>query len=418
VPFGLDLPYWVEDEQFDFDHHIHRVAVPSPGDDRALAETAAYLYSRHLDRSRPLWEAWFIEGLADGRYAMLQKMHHCMMDGEGAARLSAALLDFEPGAGPAQVDPAIAGARPGEVPEWWRESVTAALRLNSLPVRFGWEAYAALRHSLWQRLTGRARPGQKAAAPLTSFNADIGSDRGFVFGSLPLADIKKVRKHYDATVNDVLLALVGASLRNYLLQRDELPERSLRSSIAVSLRTADDDDFSNRITTAAVTLATDLDDPGERLRVITRDAREAKERAHHNRGKGLLEIVGMLPPLAVGAVINLAPPDQIIKAVGVNVIVSSIRGSDRPAYIGGARIDAMYPISIISPGGGINVTCISYTGNVDFGITIDPDLVPEPWTLIDGLHGALADYLKLVSPARRRKKSARAGPRRGKQTRR
>jgi len=414
VPLGLDLPYWVEDDHFSYDHHIHRVGVPSPGDDRALAETAAHLYSRHLDRHRPLWEAWFIEGLADGRYAMLYKMHHCMMDGEGAAKLSASLMDYEPDAEPGQVDPAIADARPGEVPEWWRESIHAAVRLNSLPLRIGWEAYGALRHSLWQRLTGHSRTENKApSAPLASFNADIGRDRGYVFGSLSLADIKQVKSHYDVTVNDVILALVGSSLRSYLLQWDELPVRSLRSSIAVSLRTEGDDDFSNRITTAAVTLATDLDDPGERLRAIARDTREAKERAHRGSGNGLLEIVGMLPPLAVGAILNLAPPDQVIKTVGVNVIVSTVRGTNRLAYIGGALITDMYPLSIISPGGGINVTSISYADKVEFGITIDPNLVPEPWTIIDGLHSALADYLTLVTPRPRQpKRTARAARKR------
>jgi len=415
VPLGLDLPYWVEDEDFDFDHHVHHIGVPSPGDDRALAEIAAHLYSRHLDRNRPLWEAWFIEGLADGRYAMLYKMHHCMMDGEGAAKLSASLMDYEPDAKPAQVDPVIADARPGEVPEWWRESITAAVRLNSLPIRIGWEAYDALRHQLWQRLSGRAGPGREPShAPLAPFNADIGRDRGYVFGSLSLADIKRVKSHYDVTVNDVILALVGSSLRSYLFRRGELPVRSLRSSIAVSLRTEEDDDFSNRITTESVTLATDLGDPEERLRVIAGETRAAKERAHRDHGKGLLEIIGMLPPLAVGAIVNLAPPDQVIKTVGVNVIVSTVRGTDRPAYIGGALITDMYPMSIISPGGGINVTSISYAGKVEFGITIDPNLVPEPWTLIDGLHGALADYTKRVTPAggRRRKKPARAKRRR------
>jgi len=337
-----------------------------------------------------------------------------MMDGEGAAKLSASLMDYEPDAEPGQVDPAIADARPGEVPEWWRESIHAAVRLNSLPLRIGWEAYGALRHSLWQRLTGHSRTENKApSAPLASFNADIGRDRGYVFGSLSLADIKQVKSHYDVTVNDVILALVGSSLRSYLLQWDELPVRSLRSSIAVSLRTEGDDDFSNRITTAAVTLATDLDDPGERLRAIARDTREAKERAHRGSGNGLLEIVGMLPPLAVGAILNLAPPDQVIKTVGVNVIVSTVRGTNRLAYIGGARITDMYPLSIISPGGGINVTSISYAGKVEFGITIDPTLVPEPWTIIDGLHSALADYLALVTPRPRRpKRTARAARKR------
>ena len=108
VALGLDLPYWVEDENFSFDHHIRRIAVPAPGDEKALAEVVSYLYCRHLDRNRPLWETWFIEGLADGQYALVQKLHHCMMDGEGASKLSAAMCDLEPDAAPREVPPAIA----------------------------------------------------------------------------------------------------------------------------------------------------------------------------------------------------------------------------------------------------------------------------------------------------------------------
>ena len=120
VPMGLDLPYWVEDENFDYDNHFRRIAVPAPGDRQALSEVVALLYSRHLDRRRPLWEFWFIEGLEGGRCALLQKLHHCMMDGQGASKLGAMLCDFEPDGEPRPVEAGIAGARAGSVPAFWR----------------------------------------------------------------------------------------------------------------------------------------------------------------------------------------------------------------------------------------------------------------------------------------------------------
>src|SRR3990172_2528307 len=190
VPLGLDLPYWVEDETFSFDHHIRRIAVPSPGDRKALGEVVSYLYSRHLDRSRPLWETWFIEGLADGQYGLFTKLHHCMMDGQGASKLGQVICDFEPDAAPREVDPAIAEARPGETPELWRELLNAALNLAGLPFRASREILDAVRRELRQRMTHYGRSQERPPIPTATFNCEIGSERGFVFGSLPLADVK------------------------------------------------------------------------------------------------------------------------------------------------------------------------------------------------------------------------------------
>lgn len=408
VPLGLDLPYWVEDENFDLDHHIRRVAVPAPGDDRALAELVSYLYCRHLDRKRPLWELWFIEGLADGKYAFLQKLHHCMMDGEGATRLTEAMWDFEPRATPQKVPPSIANARPGEVPERWRQSLNTALHLSRTPVRIGQEVYDAVRHTLGRRLARGGRAGEKPTAPQTSFNGDVSGDRALVFGSLPMADIKAVKAQFGATVNDVILAVVSGSLRDYLLARGELPAKPLRTSIAVSLRTDQDEEFGNRVTVASVTLATDLADPAERLKVIKEDAAWAKDEAHHG-GKGFLEFMQLFPPIVVNALSQITPAEQVPKLAGVNLVVSNVRGSDRPMYVGGALAEAVYPMSIISPGGGLNVTCMSYAGQVHFGLTIEPALVPDPWLLVDGLHRTLAEYRALVGKGDRRRKRAATG---------
>ena len=405
VPLGLDLPYWVQDESFSYDHHIKRIAVPSPGDRNALTELVSYLYARHLDRQRPLWEIWFIEGLADGNYAVFQKQHHCMMDGEGASKLFEVLSDFEPDAPPLIVDPHIEGARPGAVPEPWRMSLNAARRLSGVPVKASREIYEAVRHSVWKRLTRGGKSQERPHAPMTSFNGDISPYRGLVYGELPLAEIKILKDHFGVTVNEVILALVGSSMRDYLLARDELPEDALRTSIAISLRTAEDDEFSNKVTIAAVTLATNIADPVERIRVIAAEAEAVKEEAHSGGNKGVMEFIQILPPVMVNALLNMTPPDKVISMAGVNLVVSSVRGSSRPMYIAGAKMTSMYPMSIITPGGGINVTCVSYAGKFEFGITIEPEKVPEPWTIIDGLHKALADYLALAAgkkPARRK----------------
>jgi diacylglycerol O-acyltransferase / wax synthase len=407
VPLGLDLPYWVEDENFSYDHHIRRIAVPSPGDREALAELVAYLYCRHLDRGRPLWETWFIEGLADGKYAVLQKMHHCMMDGEGAVKMGEIMWDHEPDAPPPEVDPDIADARPGQAPELWQQSFNAARSLSRLPLLASREIYDALRHNLSQRMSRSGTQAEKPMTPNTSFNDNIGSGRGLVYCSLPLADIKVVKSHFEVTVNDVLLALVGGSLRDYLLAQGDLPDESLRTSIPVSLRTEADDNFSNKVTTTEVTLATDIADPVQRLREIARESGAAKLEAHGGGNKGPMEIVGILPPLLVNALIRITPGDRVAGMMGSNVVVSNVRGSPNPMYIGGARMTNLYPMSIIAPGGGINITCGSYADSIHVGVTIEPELVPDPWLIVDGLQKALQEYLAQVGKsAGGRKKTA------------
>ena len=408
VPLGLDLPYWVEDDHFSFDHHIRRIAVPSPGDREALGELVSYLYCKHLDRNRPLWEAWFIEGLADGQYAVVHKMHHCMMDGEGASKLLEILCDFTPDAAPPEIDRAIAEAQAGQVPELWRQSLYAARRLSALPLQATREIYDAVRHGLWQRMSRSDKPSARPSAPVAPFNADISSDRGFVFGSLPLADIRTVKSHFGVTVNDVVLALVSSSLRNYLLLQDQLPDESLRTFIAVSLRTDEDDRFSNKVTSKAVTLATALQDPLERLHAIAGETDLVKKQARGG-GKGFMEIMQILPPLLVNVIAHMTPGDQVASIMGANLMVSSIRGSAKPMYMGGARMCSVYPMSIINPGSGINVTCISYADNFDFGVTIDPEMFPNPWRIIDGLHEALGEYLALVGKRAGRRKVNGAG---------
>ncbi len=407
VPLGLDLPYWVEDEDFSFDRHIRRIAVPSPGDREALGELVSYLYARHLDRNRPLWETWFIEGLPDGQFAMLQKMHHCIIDGEGAAHLGDVMNDLEPDAVARPVDPSISGARPGRAPSVREQSSNLARRYSRLPFEAGRGLLDAVIPGIRRRILRDDPTVKKPPAPLAYFNTQISAQRTFVFGSLPLAEIKAIREHFDVTFNDVVLAVVGGSLRDYLHQRGELPAESLRTSMPVSLRTAEDDEFSNQVTATTVTLATALADPAERLKTIAEESRRAKAEAHAG-AMGFMEVMQILPPVLVNAMMNLTPAESVVQTVGTNLLISSVRGSPRPMYMAGARQSAMYPISIITPGQPINVTCLSYAGQVDVGITLEPALFPDPWELVDGLHTALGAYRSLVTKKTRRARRARA----------
>lgn len=413
VPLGLDLPYWVEDENFDLDNHIRRIGVPSPGDDQALSEVVSHLYCKHLPRDRPLWEFWFIEGLADGKYAFVQKMHHCLADGEGAIQMAGLLWDLEPDPPMVKTNSGDATASAGEVPERWRQSLNSAMGLARMPLRTGREVYAALRQELAGRLSGAEKSRKRPVAPHSCLNTDISADRGFAFRSIPLESVKAIKDCYGVTVNDVVLALVSGGLREYLLARGELPDEALRTSIAISLRTEGDDDFSNRVTVASVTLGTHLADPLARLQAIAEDSALAKEEARQG-GKSVMEFMELFPPVVVKALAKLTPAEQIPKLAGVNLVVSNVRGSDKPMYIGGARADVIYPMSIITPGGGLNVTCMSYRDGIHFGFTVEPQMIPDPWLLVEGLERSLAEYRKLIKKGSPRRKKAPAAKSRAK----
>ncbi len=409
VPMGLDLPYWVADDNFSWDNHFKRIAVPAPGDRQALAEVAGFIYSRHLDRSKPLWEMWYIEGLEGGKVAIMQKTHHCMMDGQGMQKLGELLSDFSPRGKMKAVAPEIAEARPGVIPDPRQVWENTLLRWLGFPLKTGKGLASMLGPQLGKRLKKKRDEEKGPELPRVFFNAEICADRGFVYGTLPLADIKRVKDAFDVTVNDVILGLVSATLRDYLHNYEELPAESLRAAMAVSLRSEEDDSISNKVTSTPVSLATDIADPLERLQAISA-ASDAAKTAARGGGVGMVEVMQSLPPLLVHSMTMTVGPDQAPAMMGANVVVSNVRGSPKPMYIAGARLECMYPISVLTTGIGLNVTCVSYGDGVDFGFTLAPELFRAPWALVDGLEASLAEYLALIpgKPRASRKKNRRS----------
>ena len=393
IPMGLDRPYWVEDPQFSFDHHIKHIALPSPGDKATLCEVVAHLYCKHLDRSRPLWEIWLIEGLEDGKYAYLQKFHHCMMDGEGAFKMIETICDFEPDPRQAKtVDKAISEARAGKVPSYAQSSTTAWRNFARLPGEATRNIVNILRPKVLDQFVWPRKPkDERPLIPPVSFNGPISSDRAMTFVTLPMAQLKTVKEHFGVTLNDVVLALVSSTVRDYLLAHSELPSQPLRTNIPVSLRSGSDDQFSNKVTNTTVTLATDLDDPGERLQTIHAESEQAKAQARGG-SVGMVELFQIMPPILVSTLMESLPEDQGAQMLGANLIVSNVRGSPVPLYIAGARVESMCPMSILTAGLGINFTCISYDQDMDFGIVVEPDLVPNHEDLATGLVKALGQF--------------------------
>jgi diacylglycerol O-acyltransferase / wax synthase len=378
VSGGLDRPYWVENPDFNPENHIRRAAVPAPGDAQALADTASLIFSRHLDRRKPLWEVWFIEGLENGRVAVMLKLHHCMMDGDGALRLMAILCDTEPFPSRSTVKKAIAVHEPGRAPTGMEESFRTALHLLRLPGQTTRNLLELALPAVRKQLAPRKKQAKSAQLTLhPRLNADIGPERGYVYVSLPLSKILRIKKHHGVTVNEVLLAVLGGAMRRYLEQAGDLPRQSLRTSIPVSLRVEGDDSLDNQVTNVPVTLATNQKDPVKRLMAIHRESAKAKKQAKSG-AKGATEIVQAWPPFLVGALINSVSPEQAAQMLRANLILSNVRGPSSPFYVSGARLEAMYPMSVITPGLACNVTCVSYCDQVAVGIVLDPDALPHP----------------------------------------
>lgn len=405
VPMGLDRPYWVEDQNFSYDHHIKHIALPRPGDKETLCEVASHLYAKHLDRDRPLWEMWLIEGLEDGKFAYLQKFHHCMMDGEGAFKMMQIICDFEPNPKKKKtVDKSVSEARAGKVPSTPEQSSKAWQHLSRLPGEAAKNMYDILRPKVLEQFVWPRKPREeRPVVPTASFNGMIGSDRATTFTSLPLAQMKAIKEHFGVSLNDVVLALVGSAVREYLLEYDDLPQEPLRTNIPVSLRSEKDAQLSNKVTNTTVTLATDLEDPAARLQAIHEESELAKARAHGG-AKGIIELFQMMPPILVSSLMESLPADQAPQILGANLVVSNVRGSPASMYIAGAHIDRMYPMSILTAGIGINVTCVSYRECIDFGIIVDPELVPRQEALAEHLEAAFDEYLALCKPVRKRRK--------------
>ncbi len=426
VPFGLDHPYWIEDPDFDLEYHVRHIGLPAPGDDRQLASQVERIIARPLDRSRPLWELYLIEGLENGCVAQLTKIHHSAIDGVSGAEILANLLDLEPT--PRVVDPPDEPWTPDRVPsqmEMLQRGLRAVATKPAKGVRLTIDAInnlPALAKTMGIDLpdTNRLRPFRgrepepmlseaSTRPPRTSFNALIGPHRRFAYGSIPLADLKTAKNAFGVTLNDVVLAMCSSALRQYLVARDELPDDPLIAMVPVSVRTEQQSgEFGNRVANMTTSLHTDIADPVERLRGIHESMSIAKD-THHALPATLLQDIAEFPPPAVAArAARLAARASARRLVDLpyNVVISNVPGPQFPLYGIGAQLVANYPVSTITDGVGLNITVQSYNGNLDVGLVGCRDLVPDIWDILDHVRAAL-DELNAIASAPAAKSSAR-----------
>ncbi len=401
VPFGLDRPRFVEDPDFDIDNHIRRVGVPPPGGPEQLGNLIGDLVGIKLDRHKPLWEFWVVEGLEGGKVAVLAKIHHSIVDGVSGSELATVVMDLEPDPPPVEqpTEPRVADPVPNAL-ELLLHGVGHTL---STPVRTARFVRGSVRQGLkvigFQRRD--APPPIPFQAPRTSFNTELTPHRRFAYTSVPLAEVRAVKDTFGVKVNDVVLALCSGALRGYLEARDELPASPLIAQVPVSLR-ADDDksDVGTKVGAMFASLATHLPHPVERLRAIHESTRGAKEMQKALAAEKLIGISETAPP----ALISLAA--RMYTAAGLdsrtppvmNLVISNVPGPSFPIYCAGAKLEAIYPMGPLLYGTGINITVFSYEDTIDFGLMVCRDVVEDPWVIAEGIARAF-DELVAEIPA-------------------
>ncbi|MCX2754077.1 MULTISPECIES: wax ester/triacylglycerol synthase family O-acyltransferase [unclassified Gordonia (in: high G+C Gram-positive bacteria)] len=397
--FNIDHPVWIEDDDFDIERHVHRVGVPAPGGAREVAELCGHLAGQTLDRGKPLWELWIIEGLADGRVCAMLRMHHAGTDGVTGAEMLAQMCTLTPeppdldaekvgeSAGPSS---RVAMAAGGAVNYFVQRPLAMAKLLpRTLSVPVGWFRRA-------QQDSAMPAPFR---APRTRFNAPITPHRSIAVTQLSLDDVKRVKDHFEVKLNDVVLAMVGGALRTYLLGHDELPDRPLVGMVPVSVHGADEKDLvvegTNKVTGMFTLLSSDEPDPVARLRKQAELSRTSKE--HHAEIDA--NILRSWAQFAPGTTLSTA-----MKIYGdrnwasahppvFNVLVSNVAGPDFPLYFLGARVTGVYPLGPIMHGLGLNITVFSADGNLNIGIVGCTDQTPDPWAIANAFDDEIKQLL-------------------------
>ena len=394
VPLGLDHPVWVRDRDFDIERHVHRLAIPTPGGYDELMQMCAHLASLPLDRSRPLWEMWVIEGYRqDGeeRVVVFVKMHHATVDGVSGANLISHLCSIDPDGEMLSLEPQPHPRDPGRGELLGR----AALGTVARPLTLA----KVLKPSVQMvtRSIGRAREGTAMAAPFsaprTAFNGTITSHRSIAMSDLDLAEIRRIKSATGTTVNDVVLAVSGGALRAYLAERGELPRASLLATVPVSVRESSRRTTgANKVSALFTKLGTDVEDPLERLQMMARRNQHAKE--HHNAisADALQDWAEFAAPRTFGLAVRTHANLRLAERHPVvhNLVISNVPGPPIPLYFLGARIEALCPLGPVFHGAGLNVTVMSSAGRMHVGVIACRESVPDADALVRQFPAELA----------------------------
>ncbi len=413
VPLSLDRPYWIESTDLDIEFHVRHIALPHPGDWRQLMIQVARIHSRPLDRSRPLWEAYVIEGLdkipglPKGSFAIFSKIHHAVIDGQAGAAMLKTMHSPTPAI---RRERKLPPARPERKPQdaellalavvnnLSRVKHLAALTLEGAgnAARMALAGVARLRASAAEGAADA--PGAGLKRPVTRFNGPVSASRVIEAVDFPVDGLKRIATKVEgATLNDVFLALVGGAMRKYLEDKKELPATSLNAMVPISVRdSSKGDQPGNQVALTVMDLRTEIADPLERLATVHRGATRAK-RTTDAIGKNLIK--GFLDESPV-VISNWLTRNVVTRMM--NMTVSNVRGPDVPLYLAGARLVRNYPVSAIADNLGLNVTAFSYNGVFSICAVADRAMMPDPAFFAD----CLRESYRELEKARRGKRAA------------
>jgi WS/DGAT/MGAT family acyltransferase len=398
MPFGLNRPVWVDDADFDVKRHVRRIAVPSPGGVKELGEVAGTLMSTQLDRRRPLWEMWFIEGVAGGKLALLLKYHHCLLDGVSGASLATVLLDLDPESDECMMplpseEESHAGPEPSNLSLIAQNLVPDIRRPFRTLNYFGGLVAKGITAATHLRAAEENRAILQS--PKTPWNGDIGPRRELAFASIAMDDVHKLKVEHGVKVNDIVLGVVAGAFRRYLDRHQINLEAPLVSAVPVSVRSEGDASMDNQISFMFVSLATDVDDPVERLLAIQKATQSAKAMQKAISAREIQSLGEVASPLILSAVTRTIYRTQLMARVPMGgTVISNVPGPPVPLYLCGGKIIGIFPCSVIIPPTGLNVTVFSYMDRVDFGFHVDPDLVPDVWDISNELTEAMRDLME------------------------
>jgi diacylglycerol O-acyltransferase len=399
VPFGLARPVWVDDLHFNIGYHVRRTALPSPGGDDELRALVGRVMSQNLDRARPLWEMWVVEGLSKGRWALLSKVHHCMVDGIASTDLMTVLMDAERDAKPAPAPAWHPDPAPGST--WLladaalerAKNPLVAVEQLALAIRTP-RQLAGLLTDTSRGLLGFANVARHSES--SSLNGPLGPHRRWDWARAQLSDIQMIRKALGGTVNDVVLAAITHGFRDLLSSRGERVDRVLRTLVPVSVRRPGERGiYNNRVSAIFAELPVGIEDPVRRLESIRAQMAGLKESKQAVAGETLTSLSGFAPPmlLALGARLATRLPQQTL-----NTGTTNVPGPQFPLYLGGRRMLETFPYIPLFAEVRVAVAIFSYDGAVSFGVSGDYDTAPDLDVLCRGIEDGLSELVALSGP--------------------
>jgi len=395
VPLALGRPVWVDDPHFNLAYHLRRTALPAPGGDEELRLLVGRVMSQQLDRHRPLWEMWIVEGLSGGRWSLISRLHHSMVDGVAGAELLSAILDAEREPRPVASAPWRAERQPSGA-----ELVVRALAHRAASPLEALERAAAAPGTAARRAAAAAQGlltlGGVIPPPRpSSLNGPIGPHRRWDWARSRLSEVRVIRQAFGGTVNDVVLAAIAAGFRELLLARGESTDRVVRSLVPVSVRAAGEHGaYNNRVSAIFADLPVGVADPLRRLAAVRAQMRRLKDSHEAVAGDVLVGLSGFAPALLLSLALRTATR---LPQRSVNTVTTNVPGPQRPLYAAGRRLLECFPYVPIAGHVRVGVAVFSYDGALTFGVTGDYDRAPDIAVLCRGIERSIDELARLAA---------------------